>query len=136
MALCIAEIQLGVTIRPLDHGVREEACVEIFSWIAKNLGSERFRIAFCKALCSSFNVDELKQVGGADVDLIYKALLCDLVQTTSIAETRILDWFLIYDLKLWKRFRLLLHEIYIATLLVHTSYKKIFGTSLQRRPCR
>ena len=127
MALCITEIQLGVTVGPIYHAVREEATVQIFSWIAKQLFNERFRIAFCKALCSAINLDTVQQTGDSGLDITCKSALSDLIRTTSNPETLILDWFLLFDLKLWKRFRLMLHETYIATLLVHTTFKKILG---------
>lgn len=46
---------------------------------------------------------------------------------TEFEQTLQLDYFLLYDLRLWKEVRLALRELYIATLTTEAPYKKILG---------
>ncbi len=126
VAMCIVEIQLGVTVRPVEQAAREQACEVIFKWIDKHLAVERFRLVFCKALCSSYTADFVNQLCSGDEEA--RNALAQLMNSLHLESSLLfLDAFIVFDLKLWKGFRLLLHKNYIATLLVHTTYKKIFG---------
>lgn len=47
-----------------------------------------------------------------------------------------LDYFMLYDLKLWKEVRISLRELYIASLASNPKYKKILGKRLARNYAR
>ncbi|KAI8969011.1 hypothetical protein BDF20DRAFT_916425 [Mycotypha africana] len=47
-----------------------------------------------------------------------------------------LDYFMLYDLKLWKEVRISLRELYIATLASNAEYKKTLGKRLARNYAR
>ncbi|KAI8061736.1 hypothetical protein BC940DRAFT_349914 [Gongronella butleri] len=47
-----------------------------------------------------------------------------------------IDYFMLYDLKLWKEIRVALREIYIATLAANPTYKKTLGKRLTRNYAR
>ncbi|KAI9321086.1 hypothetical protein BX666DRAFT_1851833 [Dichotomocladium elegans] len=47
-----------------------------------------------------------------------------------------LDYFMLYDLKLWKEMRIALRELYISSLASDTKFKKILGKRLARNYAR